>query len=103
MPRGDRNPEAQRSLVYLELVAPRPDRPESRSKWLYWLNRDFPWALSEGWSVEIWGLRDWHNRTRSSGQLRVRGLRIPFARVPWIFLVTWAWAVQLFLTLSTHQ
>jgi hypothetical protein len=79
------------TLAYLELVAPLLDNPESRNKWLFWLNRDLPWALGEGWSIEYWGVRSAGDKRASWHQLRVRGPRIPFRRFPWALLALLSW------------
>jgi glycosyltransferase involved in cell wall biosynthesis len=83
-------PVAKR-IIYLELIVPRVDAPDSRAKWQWWLDRDLPWAIREGWTVEYWGVRDRENRVREWGPFRVRGPRIPFARFPWIMLLLLAW------------
>lgn len=43
-PPWPRSKTLPKTIVYLELVAPHVDSDEGRVKWLYWLNRDFPWA-----------------------------------------------------------
>lgn len=88
-----------RKIVYLELVAPLLDDPASRSKWLFWLNRDLPWASQEGWTAEYWGLRSSGDRATSWGYLRVRGPKIPFRRVPWLIITTLMWSAHFFMAL----
>ena len=86
-----RGRQGQGTLAYLELVTPLLDNPQSRAKWMWWLHRDLPWALGEGWAVEYWGVRQANDRRSSWQQLRVRGPRVPFSRVPWAILVLFAW------------
>jgi glycosyltransferase involved in cell wall biosynthesis len=77
--------------VYLELVTPLLDNPQSRAKWMWWLQRDLPWALREGWEVEYWGVRQSNDRRSSWQQVRVRGPRVPLPRFPWVLLALLAW------------
>jgi glycosyltransferase involved in cell wall biosynthesis len=90
---------APRKIVYLEMVAPLLDDPASRTKWLFWLDRDLPWAMTEGWTIEYWGLRTTRDRLRSWGQVWVRGPKLPFRRIPRVFIASLAWSYHFFMTL----
>jgi len=92
MPGGRRTADESRRLAYLELVVPLLDNAQSRNKWLFWLNRDLPWALREGWSIEYWGVRSAGDKRASWQHLRVRGPRVPFRRFPWALLALLSWA-----------
>jgi glycosyltransferase involved in cell wall biosynthesis len=91
------------TIAYLEMVAPLLDDPNSRSKWLFWLDRDMPWALSEGWSVEYWGVRSTSDRLRSWNQISVAGPRLPFRRAPRVVIAALAWSTHFFKTLFARR
>jgi glycosyltransferase involved in cell wall biosynthesis len=88
-----------RKIVYVEVIVPDLTEPASFGRVHYWLQRDFPWAVSEGWEVEWWGIRTRDNRKTSRPGFRVRGPRLPFNRFPRIGLVLLAWTAHLLLAL----
>jgi glycosyltransferase involved in cell wall biosynthesis len=94
---------ANRKIVYLELVTPQLDEPGSIDRAIFWVNRDLPWALSEGWEIEWWGVRARPNKLKAEGRFRVRGPRARFNRVPRVVLVTLAWLTHFLLALRGHE
>jgi glycosyltransferase involved in cell wall biosynthesis len=92
-----------RKLAYAELVTPRLDLPASSTRALYWLSRDFPWLLDDGWNVEWWGVRTHPGGNDSSPRYRVRGPRLGLARLPWALLAPVAWISHFVMALRAPR
>ncbi|MGH2787236.1 MAG: glycosyltransferase family 4 protein [Actinomycetota bacterium] len=90
---------AGNSIAYLELVTPSLEQPPSIGRALYWVDRDFPWARADGWTIEWWGVRSRESRQIETNGLRLRGPRVPFRRIPRILLVTLSWLTHVVLVL----
>jgi glycosyltransferase involved in cell wall biosynthesis len=91
-------PGLPRTIVSLEVMTPSLESRDTE-RLIRKLNRDFPWALEAGWSVEFWGLRRPGRRASQDSRLRASGPRLPRRGAPLRVRQVCAWMVHFVLAL----
>jgi glycosyltransferase involved in cell wall biosynthesis len=92
-----------KTLVSLERVAPSVDGEAATRAVLRELERDFPWAAAQGWTVEFWGIRQGGPVVDEYRRFRVRGPTVPLGRLPTPARALIAWATHFWLTLTRSR
>jgi glycosyltransferase involved in cell wall biosynthesis len=92
-----------KTLVSLQSVVPSIDGDDAVRAVTWELERDFPWAIDDGWDVEFWGLRRSGTQADAAGPFRVRGPHVPLRRLSTPVRAAMAWAMHFSLTLACSR